>query len=123
MVAFEAYCEVIVVSHEESSYMYCKSCFPVYLLQVHQLLEMLKREQDAESNFSGEGSNTDSGRGPSEEGESSMRPSVDGVGPAQTTGKKTSQVYSRHGCCAEQNWAGNSTDDFSLKMLTEFAKK
>nr|AUG84419.1 Pcd11x [Platynereis dumerilii] len=37
-------------------------------LEVHQLLQMLK-DQDADSAYSGDGSNTDSGRGPSEEGE------------------------------------------------------
>ena len=38
-------------------------------MQVHQLLQMLKQDPDADSAYSGEGSNTDSGRGPSEEGE------------------------------------------------------
>ena len=38
--------------------------------QVHQLLQMLK-DQDADSAYSGDGSNTDSGRGASEEGETS----------------------------------------------------
>jgi protocadherin delta 1 len=37
-------------------------------LEVHQLLQMLKQEQDADA-YSADGSNTDSGRGPSEEGE------------------------------------------------------
>ncbi len=41
---------------------------PLLCFQVHQLLQMLK-DQDADSAYSGEGSNTDSGKGASEEGE------------------------------------------------------
>jgi hypothetical protein len=37
--------------------------------QVHQLLQLLKHDQDSSSVHSAEGSATDSGRGPSEEGE------------------------------------------------------
>ena len=42
---------------------------------MHQLLEMLKADVDNDSAYSGEGSNTDSGRGPSEEGDKSMHTS------------------------------------------------
>ena len=42
---------------------------PFVFSQVHQLLEMLKKDQDTDSAYSGDGSNTDSGRGGSEEGE------------------------------------------------------
>ncbi len=42
-------------------------------LQVQQLLEMLKADVDNDSAYSGEGSNTDSGRGPSEEGDKSLQ--------------------------------------------------
>ena len=40
-----------------------------HLLQVHQLLAMLKREHDDDSAYSGDGSNADSGRGGSDEGD------------------------------------------------------
>ena len=43
--------------------------------QVQQLLEMLKADVDNDSAYSGEGSNTDSGRGPSEEGDKSTHSS------------------------------------------------
>ena len=44
-------------------------CILIIYFQIQQLLEMLKRDQDTSSLTSGEGSNTDSGRGASEEGD------------------------------------------------------
>jgi len=55
-----------------------------FVLQIQHLLELLKRDQDSSSLTSGEGSNTDSGRGGSEEG--------DLAGP-----KSTSQSTDVHG--------------------------
>ena len=45
-------------------------CVCVCVLQVRRLLKALQKDSgDADSIHSGDGSNTDSGRGPSEEGE------------------------------------------------------
>ena len=62
------------------------------VFQVHQLLEMLKRDQDTDSAYSGEGSQTDSGRGASEP-EAASAAALDQGANQNNTGNGTYVIY------------------------------
>jgi protocadherin delta 1 len=67
-VSFSADVENGTASYDKGRHMW-PSLIDQQTLQVHQLLAMLKREHDDDSAYSGDGSNADSGRGGSDEGD------------------------------------------------------